>query len=78
MLEESKKRLLRDIEAAHAEFEEKTASYDKLERTKNHLQQELEDVLVDLDNQKQLVSNLEKKQRKFDQVAFSLILIMSA
>lgn len=70
MLEESKRRLQRDLEATTGEFEEKAAAYDKLEKTKNHLQQELEDVLMDLDNQRQLVSNLEKKQRKFDQVAF--------
>lgn len=69
MLEESKRRILRDLEATNGEFEEKTAAYDKLEKNKNHLQQELEDVLVDLDNQRQLVSNLEKKQRKFDQVS---------
>uniref|UniRef100_A0A8C2H7R5 Myosin, heavy chain 11b, smooth muscle n=1 Tax=Cyprinus carpio TaxID=7962 RepID=A0A8C2H7R5_CYPCA len=68
MLEESKRRLQRDLEATTGEFEEKAAAYDKLEKTKNHLQQELEDVLMDLDNQRQLVSNLEKKQRKFDQM----------
>ncbi|KTG43416.1 hypothetical protein cypCar_00007989 [Cyprinus carpio] len=68
MLEESKRRLQRDLEATTGEFEEKAAGYDKLEKTKNHLQQELEDVLMDLDNQRQLVSNLEKKQRKFDQM----------
>ncbi|RXN31490.1 myosin-11 isoform X2 [Labeo rohita] len=68
MLEESKRRLQRDLEATLGEFEEKTTAYDKLEKTKNHLQQELEDVLMDLDNQRQLVSNLDKKQRKFDQM----------
>lgn len=72
MLEESKRRLQRDLEATIAEFEEKAAAYDKLEKTKNHLQQELEDMAMDLDNQRQLISNLEKKQRKFDQVAFLL------
>ena len=49
-------------------YEEKVAAYDKLEKTKTRLQQELDDLLVDLDHQRQSVSNLEKKQKKFDQV----------
>ena len=36
------------------------------------LQQELDDLLVDLDHQRQIVSNLEKKQKKFDQVGPTL------
>lgn len=69
LLEEGKKRLQRDLEAANTQFEEKASAYDKLEKTKNRLQQELEDTLMDLDNQRQIVSNLEKKQKKFDQVS---------
>lgn len=68
LIEESKKRLQRDLEAANNEYEEKAAAYDKLDKSKNRLQQELEDLMMDLDNQRQLVSNMEKKQRKFDQV----------
>lgn len=69
LLEEGKKRLQRDLEAANTQYEEKASAYDKLEKTKNRLQQELEDTLMDLDNQRQIVSNLEKKQKKFDQVS---------
>uniref|UniRef100_A0A8C7JS75 Myosin, heavy chain 11b, smooth muscle n=1 Tax=Oncorhynchus kisutch TaxID=8019 RepID=A0A8C7JS75_ONCKI len=47
---------------------EKVCVYDKLEKNRIRLQQELEDILMDLDNQRTLVSNLEKKQRKFDQM----------
>uniref|UniRef100_A0A8D3BTV6 Myosin heavy chain 11 n=1 Tax=Scophthalmus maximus TaxID=52904 RepID=A0A8D3BTV6_SCOMX len=68
LLEEGKKRLQRDLEAANTQFEEKASAFDKLEKTKNRLQQELEDTLMDLDNQRQNVSNLEKKQKKFDQM----------
>ena len=68
LLEEGKKRLQRDLEAANSQFEEKASAFDKLEKTKNRLGQELEDILMDLDNQRQNVSNLEKKQKKFDQV----------
>lgn len=67
-MEEGKKKFQRDIEAMTQQFEEKASAYDKLEKTKNRLQQELDDLVVDLDNQRQLVSNLEKKQKKFDQV----------
>lgn len=69
LLEEAKKRLQRDLEASHSEYEEKASAYDKLEKGRGRLQQELEDVLMDLDSQRQLVSNLEKKQKKFDQVS---------
>lgn len=67
-LEEGKKKFQKEIEGLTQQFEEKAAAYDKLDKTKNRLQQELDDLVVDLDNQRQLVSNLEKKQKKFDQV----------
>lgn len=41
---------------------------DRLERGRRRLQQELDDATMDLEQQRQLVSTLEKKQRKFDQV----------
>lgn len=67
-MEEAKKKLLKDLEALSQRLEEKVLAYDKLEKTKNRLQQELDDLTVDLDHQRQIVSNLEKKQKKFDQV----------
>lgn len=67
-VEEAKKKLLKDLEAMTQRYEEKAAAYDKLEKTKTRLQQELDDISVDLDHQRQIVSNLEKKQKKFDQV----------
>lgn len=66
--EESKKRLQRDLEGANQRLEEKCAAYDKLDKTKTRVQQELDDLLVDQDHLRQIVSNLEKKQKKFDQV----------
>lgn len=71
-MEEGKKKFQRDIESMTQQFEEKAGAYDKMEKTKNRLQQELDDLIVDLDNQRQLVSNLEKKQKKFDQVRHNL------
>ena len=67
--EEAKRKLQKDLEGLSQRYEEKVAAYDKLEKTKTRLQQELDDLLVDLDHhQRQSVSNLEKKQKKFDQV----------
>lgn len=67
-LEELKRKLQKDVELATQRLEEKTIAMDKMDKTKNRLQQELDDLMVDLDHQRQLVSNLEKKQKKFDQV----------
>ena len=67
-MEEARKKLLKDAEALGQRLEEKASAYDKLEKTKNRLQQELDDLTVDLDQQRQIASNLEKKQKKFDQV----------
>uniref|UniRef100_A0A8C9FHT1 Myosin-9 n=1 Tax=Pavo cristatus TaxID=9049 RepID=A0A8C9FHT1_PAVCR len=66
--EEAKKKLQKDLESLTQRYEEKIAAYDKLEKTKTRLQQELDDIAVDLDHQRQTVLNLEKKQKKFDQL----------
>lgn len=70
-LEEAKRKLQKDVELANQRLEEKSICLDKMEKTKNRLQQELDDQMVDLDHQRQIVSNLEKKQKKFDQVNFT-------
>ncbi|CAL8270831.1 unnamed protein product [Lota lota] len=66
--EETKKRLQRDLEGVSQRMEEKCAAFEKLDKTKTRLQQELDDLLVDQDHLRQIVSNLEKKQKKFDQM----------
>uniref|UniRef100_A0A671UID3 Myosin heavy chain 10 n=1 Tax=Sparus aurata TaxID=8175 RepID=A0A671UID3_SPAAU len=67
-LEEVKKKLQKDLELTSQRLEEKTIGFEKMEKTKTRLQQELDDITVDLDHQRQIVSNLEKKQKKFDQM----------
>lgn len=67
--EEDRKRLKSESDALRLQLEEKEAAYEKLEKTKTRLQQELDDLLVNQDSQRQLVNNMEKKQRKFDQVS---------
>ncbi|XP_031144848.1 myosin-9-like isoform X1 [Sander lucioperca] len=66
--EEGRKRIQREFESVMQQLEEKTAAYDKLDKTKIRLQQELDDLIRDQDNLRQTVSNLEKKQKKFDQM----------
>uniref|UniRef100_A0A672LXD2 Myosin-9 n=1 Tax=Sinocyclocheilus grahami TaxID=75366 RepID=A0A672LXD2_SINGR len=66
--EETKKRVQRDLEAVTLRLDERCTAYDKLDKTKTRLQQELDDMQVDQDHLRQIVSNLEKKQKKFDQM----------
>ncbi|XP_075998938.1 myosin-9-like isoform X1 [Genypterus blacodes] len=66
--EEGKKRLQRDLEGTNQRLDEKCLAYEKLDKTKTRVQQELDDLLVDQDHLRQIVSNLEKKQKKFDQM----------
>ncbi|KAM9363330.1 myosin-9-like [Symphorus nematophorus] len=66
--EEGRKRFQRELDSVTQQLEEKTSAYDKLDKTKTRLQQELDDLLVDQDHLRQIVSNLEKKQKKFDQM----------
>ncbi|KAL7405266.1 hypothetical protein ABVT39_026211 [Epinephelus coioides] len=66
--EEGRKRVQREVESVTQQLEEKTAAYDKLDKTKTRLQQELDDLMVDQDHLRQFVSNLERKQKKFDQM----------
>ncbi|XP_041719476.2 myosin-9-like isoform X1 [Coregonus clupeaformis] len=66
--EEGKKRLQRDLEGLSQRMEEKCSAFEKLDKTKTRLQQELDDMVVDQDHLRQTVTNLEKKQKKFDQM----------
>ncbi|XP_060921730.1 myosin-9-like isoform X1 [Labrus mixtus] len=66
--EEGKKRLQRELEGVIQRLEEKCAAFEKLDKTKTRVQQELDDMMVDQDHLRQIVSNLEKKQKKFDQM----------
>lgn len=71
-----KKKLQKDLELTSQRLEEKTIGFEKMEKTKTRLQQELDDLTVDLDHQRQIVSNLEKKQKKFDQVRMEIFIFL--
>ncbi|XP_076583896.1 myosin-9-like isoform X1 [Chaetodon auriga] len=66
--EEGRKRFQRELDSVTQQLEEKSSAYDKLDKTKTRLQQELDDLILDQDHLRQMVSNLEKKQKKFDQM----------
>uniref|UniRef100_A0A3P8TF76 Myosin-9 n=1 Tax=Amphiprion percula TaxID=161767 RepID=A0A3P8TF76_AMPPE len=66
--EEGKKKVQRDLEMTNQRLEEKCAAFEKLDKTKTRLQQELDDMILDQDHLRQTVTNLEKKQKKFDQM----------
>lgn len=67
--EEDRKRSKCESDSLRLQLEEKEALYEKLDKTKTRLQQELDDLLVNQDSQRQLFNNMERKQRKFDQVS---------
>lgn len=49
-------------------MEELTAANDKLEKSKKKIAAELEDANIDLETQRQKVTELEKKQKNFDKI----------
>ena len=67
--EEARKKYHRELDSVMQQLEEKSSAYDKLDKTKTRLQQELDDLILDQDHLRQMVSGLEKKQKKFDQVS---------
>ena len=68
ILEESKKKLAKDLEALQRQVDELLIINDKLEKSKKKIAAELEDATIDLETQKSKVLELEKKQKNFDKV----------
>lgn len=59
-MEESKKKLAKDLEALQRQVEELTAANDKLEKSKKKIAAELEDANIDLEAQRSKVSKISK------------------
>ena len=55
------------MEQLQQQLEENRNTQDRLEKTKRKLQAEVDDMTVELESQRSNVSNMDKKQRKFDQ-----------
>ena len=66
--EESKKRMARDMETFQARIDTLASDNDKLLRSKNKFQAEVEDLNVELEKYRSQLGALDKKQRKFDQM----------
>jgi len=64
--ETKRKGLVKDHEQMQQMIAELASHSDKLEKSKKKLQSEVEDLNIELSSQKAKVSELEKKQRKFD------------
>lgn len=68
-IEESVKRSYqKNLEGLILCFEAKVAAYEKLEKSKMRLQQEMDGLLIELDHQRQIIFNLEKRQKELEQV----------
>lgn len=67
-LEESKKKLGKDMEALLRQVQELQAANDRLDKSKKKMQSELEDATIELETQRTKVLDLEKRQKNFDKV----------
>ncbi|CAH1795103.1 unnamed protein product, partial [Owenia fusiformis] len=66
-LEEYKKKAARDMDSLQQQLEQATANGDKMSRSRAKLQAELEDVQIEAENARGALTNMERKQKKFDQ-----------
>ncbi|KAH9506277.1 Myosin-9 [Dermatophagoides farinae] len=64
--EENRKKAVKEFEIVGHQLKEAVATIDKLERSKKKLQSEVDDLNIELENQRSKVCELEKKQKKFD------------
>ena len=67
MAEESERRLQRDLEGTNRHLEERCAAYEKLVKKDTCMQQELDNLLGKQAHLQQIIIDLEKNQKKFDQ-----------
>lgn len=67
-LEEARRRVAKELEVLGQRYAEKVVAAEKAEKGRARLQQELDDLSVELGQQRQTVGALERRQKKFDQV----------
>jgi myosin protein heavy chain len=65
--EDAKKKTAREAEQLQDRISLLTADNDKVNKSRKKLESEVGDLTVELETQRALVQNLEKKQKKFDQ-----------
>ena len=68
----NRKKLAQRLQEAEEQIEAVNSKCASLEKTKQRLQGEVEDLMIDVERANGLAANLDKKQRNFDKVAFFL------
>ena len=65
----NRKKLAQRLQEAEEQIEVVNSKCASLEKTKQRLQSEVEDLMIDVERANGLAANLDKKQRNFDKVA---------
>lgn len=68
LINHCRKKLSQRLQEAEEQTEAANAKCASLEKTKQRLQSEIEDLMIDLERANSSVVNLDKKQRNFDKV----------
>lgn len=64
----NRKKLAQRLQEAEEQIEAVNSKCASLEKTKQRLQSEVEDLMIDVERANGLAANLDKKQRNFDKV----------
>ena len=65
----NRKKLAQRLQEAEEQIEAVNSKCASLEKTKQRLQSEVEDLMIDVERANGLAANLDKKQRNFDKVS---------
>lgn len=71
----NRKKLAQRLQEAEEQIEAVNSKCASLEKTKQRLQGEVEDLMIDVERANALAANLDKKQRNFDKVNFAQLFI---
>ncbi len=69
-----RKKLAQRLQEAEEQIEAVNSKCASLDKTKQRLQNEMEDLMVDVERSNSVAATLDKKQRNFDKVIFFFIL----
>lgn len=69
-----RKKLAQRLQEAEEQIEAVNSKCASLEKTKQRLQNEMEDLMVDVERSNSLAATLDKKQRNFDKVIHSSVM----
>lgn len=72
-----RKKLAQRLQEAEEQVEAANAKCASLEKTKQRLQSEIEDLMIDVEKANSMAGNLDKKQRNFDKVLSTCLLIVA-